>query len=567
MLPVLLKPRILATKNRWKTNVGIRGPLGRDLVVLIFSTIIMFGIYNGTSTLLQAVGGLSSSAPFPPLLPLAIMLLFLTVLLFFSNGVAALSALYLSNDLDLILSSPISPAKLYFQKCLEVLLNSSWMAIVFGAPVILAFGHFYGAGLDFYFYAVLLLIPLFLIPLSCGVMAITLFSSLLSAQRAREIVFLIFATVLAGGYALFKTLQPANPYTSSELARMMQILHFLSLPESSLFPSHWAASSLAEFLVPDGRPVSSHLLLLITCTLSITSLCYITLRYLYPTAYLRARSQGGSLQMKSQRAGRAFSVLGWILSPQIRGIAAREFKLFARDMMQAVQLILLLGICFIYLYNFRALQALDNMPAPTMQWWKSLLMIVNLMMGAFVLTAVCTRFVFPTLSMEGQSFWIIQTSPISQHGYLRAKFLVWYAPIALFASVIFASGGLSVQAEPILILLSVIAGLLITHGLVSLAIGFGSYYLMLDWEHPSQVTSGFGSFLYMIACIGLTLINLIPFATAIFMTTLFHSGFEISLEKTSVAVVGSMIIMLYINTVVYRGSMRMAKHSLARQVG
>jgi ABC-2 type transport system permease protein len=565
MFPVLLKPRLFAAKNRWKKNSGVHGPLGRDLVVIIFSTIIMLGIYNGTSSLLFAIGSLSSTAPFPPLLPLALLLLFLTILLFFSNGVAALSSLYLGNDLDLILASPISPAKLYFQKCLEVLLNSSWMAIVFGAPIILAFGHFYEASIFFYVFAVLLLLPLFVIPLGCGVVAVTLFSSLLSAHRAREIVFLIFAVVLAGGYAVYKTLQPANPYTSSELARVVQILHFLSLPESSLFPSHWVASSLAEMLVPSGRPVKTHLIMLITGTLSIVSLCYLTLRFLYPIAYVRSRSQGSAIQLKSKNAQVLLRLVTSVLPLQVRGIASREFKLFARDMMQAVQLILLLGICFIYLYNFRALQSLDNLPAKTLQWWKSLLMLVNLLMGSFVLTAVTTRFVFPSLSMEGKAFWIVQQSPISHQAYLRAKFLVWYVPVASFATVIFASGCLSVQASLQMILLSVLAGLFIAIGLVSLAIGFGSHYLMLDWEHPSQVTSGFGSFLYMIACIGLSLINLIPFAAGVFVTTLYESGYSISLSHTIIAATGSLLILLYFNILIYRLSMKMGRQSLALQ--
>lgn len=48
---------------------------------------------------------------------------------------------------------------------------------------------------------------------------------------------------------------------------------------------------------------------------------------------------------------------------------------------------------------------IDDLPIGQRLWWQAILIIGNMTMGAFVMTAVATRFVFPSVSLEGQTFW------------------------------------------------------------------------------------------------------------------------------------------------------------------
>ncbi|MEI5604341.1 putative ABC transporter permease subunit, partial [Streptomyces brasiliscabiei] len=58
---------------------------------------------------------------------------------------------------------------------------------------------------------------------------------------------------------------------------------------------------------------------------------------------------------------------------------------------------------------------------------------VNLAMGAFVLSAVAVRFVFPAVSAEGSAFWIVRSSPVSMKAFLWSKFWTGLVPVLLLA--------------------------------------------------------------------------------------------------------------------------------------
>lgn len=93
-------------------------------------------------------------------------------------------------------------------------------------------------------------------------------------------------------------------------------------------------------------------------------------------------------------------------------------------------------------------EAVQGLPPDARIWWQGFLVVSNIAMGAFVITAACTRFVFPAVSMEGQSFWMPQSAPIEISDILKAKFWCWLVPIATMSSVIFSIGAMAINAEP-----------------------------------------------------------------------------------------------------------------------
>ncbi len=95
-------------------------------------------------------------------------------------------------------------------------------------------------------------------------------------------------------------------------------------------------------------------------------------------------------------------------------------KIFLRDVSQWSQLLLLLALVLVYLYNFRVLD-LDRIPYMS-GFIKNVYAFVNLAMAGLVMSTVCARFVFPAVSAEGAAFWIIRTAPVSMSAFLWSKF-------------------------------------------------------------------------------------------------------------------------------------------------
>jgi ABC-2 type transport system permease protein len=68
-------------------------------------------------------------------------------LLFFSNVIAGLSRLYLSGDLDLCHAAPVPLEGLFLSRFVLTLVDSSWMLLIFGVPILAAYGLVFDASL------------------------------------------------------------------------------------------------------------------------------------------------------------------------------------------------------------------------------------------------------------------------------------------------------------------------------------------------------------------------------------------------------------------------------------
>ncbi|MEE8300077.1 MAG: hypothetical protein V3R28_02085, partial [Desulfatiglandales bacterium] len=80
---------------------------------------------------------------------LAMVLLTFFSLLIFSHIITALSNLYLSQDLELCHSLPATLTEIFLSRSFYTVIDSSWMLIVFGLPVMMAYSFVYHAGLNY----------------------------------------------------------------------------------------------------------------------------------------------------------------------------------------------------------------------------------------------------------------------------------------------------------------------------------------------------------------------------------------------------------------------------------
>ena len=96
-------------------------------------------------------------------------------------------------------------------------------------------------------------------------------------------------------------------------------------------------------------------------------------------------------------------------------------------MSQWSQLLLLLALVLVYLFNFRVLD-LERIPYMS-GMIKNVYAFVNLAMAGLVMATVCARFVFPAVSAEGPAFWIVRTAPMSMRDFLWSKFWTSLLPV------------------------------------------------------------------------------------------------------------------------------------------
>ena len=174
----------------------------------------------------------------------------------------------------------------------------------------------------------------------------------------------------------------------------------------------------------------------------------------------------------------------------------KDIKTFLRDTTQWSQLFLLVALIIIYLYNFKVLP-LDRSPLPSATL-KTVVSFANLALAGFVLSAVAIRFAFPAVSLEGQAFWILQTSPISLRTLLWSKFWLNFMPLLLLGELLVFLSNLLLRVPMWMMTISLVTVLLMTFGIVAIGVGVGAFYPKFNFDNAAEIPTSFGGAICMI---------------------------------------------------------------------
>jgi ABC-2 type transport system permease protein len=173
----------------------------------------------------------------------------------------------------------------------------------------------------------------------------------------------------------------------------------------------------------------------------------------------------------------------------------------------------------LYLYNFRVLD-LERLPFVA-GFVKNLYAFVNLGMAGFVMATVAVRFVFPAVSAEGASFWIIRTSPISMRDFLWSKFWTSLVPVLVFTEVLTVAANELLGTDPFLKIVAAGGIFFMTFALVGLATGLGARYPRFGAD-ATQAAGSYGGVMFMILAVLLIIVTiaLLGWPSSIYMMSL-----------------------------------------------
>ena len=565
--PLLLRPKLLSVKNHWKQGTHGKQMRLRDGFLIAFGLLVMYGIYRGMLWMLAQAEADKTFVYLPPSLPLGLIFVYLMFMLFLSNGATAIASLYLSQDLDLILSSPIRSTKFVLGKMLDTLLSSSWITILFLIPALVSYGRYYHTGPSFYGMILLVLPPYFFIPSAFSILLVTIYSRFVAIGQTRVTRKLIGILGVLGlvclGNILFRA---STEFSFTSMDDVLRIVSILSLPNAIWLPSYWVSTSLSEILYPTKGTVLPYVLLLYAFSGALGCITFLVIRWAHFDAYSRACSHQQVRAIRISTEGRFLESLLSFLPRKRKALILKEYKSFSRDATQLFQLLLLSGICVLYFYNFRFIQGLQNgLPPERKVWWSIFSTLLNSYIESFLVAAVGTRFVFQSVSLEGSAFWLLQTSPLASREILRAKFWAWFAPITLILSVLFGVGVLAIGGSLTLVILKVFSTICVCYGVVGLGIGLGAYFANFQWEHPSQLAASFGSLVYMLAAVGLVSLSTGVLAALLVVRHYTFNEGLLNAGEYGIVVIGLLTLLFYLNFSVTRFCLELGEREIERR--
>jgi len=509
--PFLLLPTYLGSANRAKRREkgdGIRAVVFGAIAILVAFTLFAVSFWlTWQLTDYEELGEY--------LLRLGISWLFLTFLSFlaFSALVTSLSTFFLSEDLKLLLAAPIPKTRLFYSRYARTLLQSSWMVLAFLTPVLLGIGLARCAPTAYYLTVPFVLAPFVIIPVAFGSMVTLMLVNVFPAKRARDILMLTGLLFAVAIVMLLRFIRPERLLSVRSLPDITAFFATLQSPITPLLPSFWAGE--ATFAPLMNRTGWLYLVALWTTAIASTLIA----RFAYGALYFEGFSK--SQEARKARFSRlAFmdTLAGWLpLSPASRSLLLKDVKVFLRDSTQWSQLLLLVALVAVYLYNFTVLD-LDRVPYMG-RVVRNAYAFVNLAMASFVLSSIAVRFVFPAVSMESTSFWILRTSPVSMSSFLWSKFATGFVPIVFFATFLTIAANQMLGVHPFLKVLTAVAVVFMSLALVGLAAGLGAQYPRFGAENVNQIAGSYGGVVFMVTAVAFICIEiaLLAWPTSIFL--------------------------------------------------
>ena len=497
----LLLPHLWSSRNRARRRE--RGDLTRAFLFGGVGVGVCLALFSGAVWLTWQLQDYDELGDY--LLRLGLSWIFMTFLAFltFSGIVTALSTFFLSDDLRLLVTAPVARRRLFYARFTTTVVQSSWMVVVFVTPILLGVGLAGCAPASFYLTSLLTIVPFAIIPVALGTGCTLLLVNVFPARRARDLLMLMGFLFAGAIVILLRMIRPEQLVRAESLPDVTGFFSTLQSPLTPLLPSFWAGELLFASLKGGWDPVHAG-------ALWTTALAFcVGLR----AADERWHFSGYSRSQEAPKARFAkFGTLDVIahalpLSPVRKQLLVKDLKIFLRDVSQWSQLLLLLALMLIYLYNFRVL---DLGRIPYMSGFvKNVYAFVNLAMAGFVLSTVAVRFVFPMVSAEGPAFWLIRKSPISMHDFLWSKFWTGLVPILLLTETLTIAANELLDVDPFLKIVAAVAIVFLSFALVGLATGLGARYPRFTADNPSQVAGSYGGVAFMIVAVLLIIVMII----------------------------------------------------------
>jgi len=497
----LLLPHLWSSRNRAQRREP--GDLTRALLFGGVAIGVFFALFYGAAWLAWQLQDYEELGDY--LLRLGLSWIFMTFLAFltFSGIVTALSTFFLSDDLRLLLTAPIAARRLFYARFARTVVQSSWMVVVFIAPVLLGVGLAQCAPASFYITSALTVIPFAIIPVAVGTACTLLLVNVFPARRARDLLMLMGFLFAASIVVLLRMIRPEQLLRAESLPDVTGFFSTLQSPVTPLLPSFWAGELVFASL--KGGWDALHAGALWTTALAFCVGLRAADERWHFSGYSRSQEAPKARFTKFRSLDAIAGVLP--LSPVRRQLLVKDLKIFLRDVSQWSQLLLLLALMVIYLYNFRVL---DLGRIPYMSGFvKNVYAFVNLGMAGFVLSTVAVRFVFPMVSAEGRAFWLVRKSPVSMHDFLWSKFWTGFVPVLALTETLTIAANELLDVDPFLKIVAAGAIVFLSLALVGLATGLGARYPRFTADNPSQVAGSYGGVAFMILAVLLIIVVIV----------------------------------------------------------
>jgi len=418
----------------------------------------------------------------------------LFLMLIFSNIIVSYSTIYRSEDLGLLFSYPINFKAVFTIKFFESIFLSSWAFFFVLVPFLVAYGVFRNSGLNFYLVTSAVFIPFLVLSASLGSIISLLVVKFLNRIKRQLIILTSGLIVVVGAIFYFKMRQQYYQPARGSFFIINQLIPHFDFAQNPIWPNFWLVETILNVTKKDLLGALFYGLLLLSNALFFFMVCLYISGKIYQSGWVNLESpiRLKKFPLEASPMEKIKPIFGFLKQAD-SALVVKDLKLFWRDPTQRIQFLIFFGLLAIYFGN---LQNLSYHLLPVE--WKNAVSFLNLFATTLVLASLSVRFVFPQISLETKTFWILGISPISVKKIIWEKF--WLSSIiSLFIteSLIILSN-LMLKASVWMSVVSMSVVFIVCFALIGLACGLGAIWPNFKENNPAAIVSGFGGTINLI---------------------------------------------------------------------
>lgn len=471
-----------------KTSTQVFSVLGGFVLFLFFAS-----VSAGAGLLAGALLRRFPNGELEPVIP-SLLLTGVALFLLIGSFGTALGSLFLSSDLDLLMTAPVDRKAVFVSKILNGMVWNYMLVFALAVPALITYGLGLGYGPAYYLLALITLLGTPLLPAALGAILVLLVARFAPARRVREVLGLMGALfgiscALIGQTSRFWL----RSFTETGSTDTEQFLGGLRGIIAWPLPPFMAGRGLEAAGRGDIVGALANLSVFLLLTFGVFALCVWAADFLYATGWVRMQSSGSARRSK-QRADKAARERGWLSRvPADVAIAIKDWKVVPRDLRNFAQMLAPLIIWPILYLNFTS-GGRRGRGVPSADFFSNL---DGVMMAVGVLIStvgLMSNIAFTSISREGKSWWLLKIAPVSAFELLRGKFLAAAVPYVVLSTLLMLGAAIWRQLDPLWSLYGWLGVEVLGLGMLAVAVALSVPWAKLDWDDPRKMTSGWGSF-------------------------------------------------------------------------
>ncbi len=441
---------------------------------------------------------------------LYLLFFFFFVMLVLSNVTITGIGLFRRQQTSWLLTLPVPHESLAVWRTIEGLALSSWGLILLSTPILAAFGGAFHAGPAFYLHSLPAIICLIAVAANVSTWLLMV---LVCFYRPWWLKIAAAAAITLVALITFqlKDAQVTHLASSDVAANVRQILGHTQICTHPLLPSTWVAqAAISAAHQARGEAWFFSLMLLSYAMVSWLITLGITKKLFYPAwnRHLNRNEERSARAKKETTLADTESLWERTIAPFLmrrhtQALVSKDIRTFLREPMQWGQCAIIFSLLFLYTWNLRNLGY--NTADPL---WSAIVSYLNLTVCCLATSTLTTRFIFPQFSLEGQRLWILGLAPFSLTTVLRQKLVLNLTTSAPLTALLVTISSFSLSLPLHRMSFFIVAMLIMSFGLTSLALGLGALLPNFRESNPAKIVSGFGgtlclvlSFLYIVGSI------------------------------------------------------------------